>query len=97
MKRSNRLILLVGVVLAAVAFVAIVFLFSSSPSTPNKQEATELDTVIASVDIPLGTQVRSDMLKVQKVVIENRQADAYGDPGRSWARSPARPSSRARR
>jgi Flp pilus assembly protein CpaB len=76
------LILLVGVVLAAVAFVAIVFLFSSNPSggTKNNQTPTELDTVKASVDIPLGTLIRSDMLTVEKVAVENRQADAYGDP-----------------
>lgn len=82
MKRSNRLILLVGVVLAAVAFVAIVFLFSggSGGGTANQPPPTELDTVIASTDIPLGTQVRQDMIKVQKVLIENRAADAFGDP-----------------
>ncbi len=80
MKRSNRLILLVGVVLAAVAFVAIIFLFSSPQTGTKTQTPTELDTVKASVDIPLGTQVRSDMLQVEKVSVENRQADAYGDP-----------------
>ncbi len=82
MKRSNRLILLVGVVLAAVAFIAIVFLFSggsggtgTTPTTP-----VDADTVIATVDIPLGTQIRTDMLKVQKVLLGNRASDAVGDP-----------------
>ena len=81
MKRSNRLILLVGVVLAAVAFVAIVFLFSS-PQQPggSNQPVTELDTVTASVDIPLGTQIRSDMLTTHKVLIANRLPGAIGDP-----------------
>jgi Flp pilus assembly protein CpaB len=77
------LILLVGVVLAAVAFVAIVFLFSSSPpdGTGSNKPPTELDTVVASVDIPLGTQVRADMVQVVKKPVESRQADAYVDPG----------------
>lgn len=83
MKKSNRLILLVGVVLAAVAFVAIVFLFSSgggsSDSGANKVP-TELPTVIASVDIPLGTQVRSDMLTVKTVAVADRAADAVQEP-----------------
>ena len=80
MKRSNRLILLVGVVLAAVAFVAIVFLFSSPQgSSTGNQPITELDTVTASVDIPLGTQVRSDMLTTHKVLIENRLPGVIGD------------------
>lgn len=82
MKRSNRLILLVGVVLAAVAFVAIVFLFSSpSQSGTGNQPVTELDTVTAAVDIPLGTQIRSDMLQTHKVLIDNRLPGAIGDPG----------------
>lgn len=83
MKRSNRLILLIGIVLAIVAFVAIIFLFngpgtgtSGGPTPP----PTEFDTVIASVDIPLGTQVRSDMLLVKKVAVASRLSDAVGDP-----------------
>ena len=82
MKRSNRLILLVGVVLAAVAFVAIVFLFSSpqSPGGTGNQPITELDTVTAAVDIPLGTQIRSDMLATHKILIANRLGGAIGDP-----------------
>ncbi|HSS36341.1 MAG TPA: Flp pilus assembly protein CpaB [Patescibacteria group bacterium] len=82
MKKSNRLILLVGIVLAAVAFVAIVFLFSSgsggqgnTPTVP-----TELPTVIASVDIPLGTQIRNDMLTVKTVAVTDRAADAVQEP-----------------
>jgi pilus assembly protein CpaB len=82
LKRSNRLILLVGVVLAAVAFVAIVFLFSSPQgSSTGNQPVTELDTVTAAVDIPLGTQIRSDMLQTHKVLIENRLPGAVGDAG----------------
>ncbi len=82
MKRSNRLILLVGVVLAAVAFVAIVFLFSGGNgggTGGNQPPPTSLPTVKAAVDIPLGSEVRADQLKVEDVLIENRAADAYGD------------------
>ena len=77
--RSNRLILLVGVVLAAVAFIAIVFLIGN-PSKPADTAKTTAQTVIANADIPLGTQVRSDMLKTQEVELANRQPDAIGDP-----------------
>jgi len=82
LKRSNRLILLVGVVLAVVAFVAIVFLFSSNPGGNNQgsKPPTEQDTVKASVDIPLGTQIQSNMLVVEKVTTDNRAADAFTDP-----------------
>jgi Flp pilus assembly protein CpaB len=80
LKRSNRLILLVGVVLAAVAFVAIVFLFSGNSGPSQPAQVTDADTVIAAVDIPLGTQVRADMLTTHKVLLENRATDAYGEP-----------------
>jgi pilus assembly protein CpaB len=82
LKRSNRLILLIGVVLAVVAFVAIIVLFNNSSGTATGPAAppTELDTVQATVDIPLGTQVRSDMLVVKKVAVGNRAADVIGDP-----------------
>jgi Flp pilus assembly protein CpaB len=83
LKRSNRLILLFGVILAAVAFILIVFVLGGSGGTGGTgTPATPVDanTVIANVDIPLGTQIRSDMLKVQKVVLENRANDAVGDP-----------------
>ncbi len=77
--RSNRLILLVGVVLAAVAFVAIVFLIGN-PSKQQETVKTTAPTVLANVDIPLGTQVKSDMLKTQEIEIANRAIDAVGDP-----------------
>jgi Flp pilus assembly protein CpaB len=81
LKKSNRLILLVGIVLAAVAFIAIVFLFSSPQGNNqgNNAPPTELPTVIAAVDIPLGTQVRNDMLTVKTVAVADRAADAVGE------------------
>jgi Flp pilus assembly protein CpaB len=82
LKRSNRLILLIGVVLAVVAFVAIILLFNNAAGTASgpPPPPTELDTVVAAVDIPLGTQVRSDMLQVKMVKVGNRAADVIGDP-----------------
>ena len=41
---------------------------------------TELPTVIASVDIPLGTQIRNDMLTVKTVAVTDRAADAVQEP-----------------
>lgn len=81
MKRSNRLILLVGIVLAAVAFVAIIALFNSgNPSGGSVKAPEELPTVVATVDIPLGTQVRADMIATKSIKVENRASDAIGDP-----------------
>ena len=64
MKRSNRLILLIGVFLAVVAFVLIVILLGGgrhAAAGPTRHAAADLPTVIAAQDIPLGaTLTESD-------------------------------------
>jgi pilus assembly protein CpaB len=80
LKRSNRLILLVGIVLAAVAFVAIIALFNSGTSTQTIKAPEELPTVVATVDVPLGTQIRADMIATKQIAVADRASDAIGDP-----------------
>jgi Flp pilus assembly protein CpaB len=80
LKRSNRLILLIGIVLAVATFAGIVLLFqgnragtSGTPPAPQ-----ELPTVFATRDITLGTEVTTDMLEVRQQPITGRDATAYG-------------------
>jgi pilus assembly protein CpaB len=83
LKRSNRLILLIGIVLAVVAFVGIVLLLQGgggSGGTGSQAAPTELPTVMATQDIALGTQVQAAMLEVKKVSVTTRAADAFSDP-----------------
>lgn len=84
MKRSNRLVLLVGVFLAVVAFVGIALLLGgNNTSTSGGPEApiTELPTVIATKDIALGTTVTADMFKVENRKVDARKTTAFQDPG----------------
>jgi pilus assembly protein CpaB len=77
LRRSNRLVLLVGVFLAIIAFVAVIFLQGRTPEpTP---EQVQQDTVVAAVDIPLGVQITGDMVKEVKLPAEGRSATAFGD------------------
>ncbi len=80
MKRSNRLVLLVGVFLAIVAFVGIL-LISQGGGTQVDPNAppTELPTVVATQDIPLGTAIRLDQVRVEVKPITGRDTDAFGD------------------
>ena len=55
MKRSNRLVLLIGVLLAVVAFGGVLVLFNQKQA-PVSTAPTELPTVYAKQDIPLGTR-----------------------------------------
>jgi pilus assembly protein CpaB len=83
LKRSNRLILLIGVFLAALAFVFVVILLGGG-TTPSgtgggpTAPPAELDTVVAARDIPLGVTVTAAMVTTQKIVVADRVAGALG-------------------
>jgi pilus assembly protein CpaB len=77
LKRSNRLVLLVGVFLAVVAFVAIVLTMGNSGGptggTAVPTAATILPAVIAIKDIPLGATVTEDMLTTQDLKVDTER------------------------
>ena len=82
MKRTSRVFLLGGIILAIIVFVLIILLFSngttgSNGNTGQPPPVTQLDTVYATVDIPLGTQVTSDMVATHKVDVTTRSATAF--------------------
>jgi len=79
LKRSNRLVLLIGVFLAAIAFVGIAFLLSKPPETPTGATAvpTQLPTVTAAKDIPLGVAITQDMLVDVTLPVDQRKATAF--------------------
>jgi pilus assembly protein CpaB len=79
LKRSNRLVLLVGVFLAIVAFVGILLIFQGGPADDQTNvPPTELATVVATQDIPLGTAIKADQVTEQMVAVTGRDADAFG-------------------
>ena len=87
MKRSNRLVLLVGVFLAVIAFVGIAILLGrpagdngSGPGGPTPPP-TQLPTVVANKDIPLGVVVTQDMLTDQTLPVDQRRATAFQADG----------------
>jgi pilus assembly protein CpaB len=81
LKRSNRLVLLVGVFLAIVAFVGILLLSSNGTTTDQSNKPpTELPTVIAATDIPLGTRIAANQVKVENKAVDARNPGAYQDP-----------------
>jgi Flp pilus assembly protein CpaB len=83
LKRSNRLVLLIGALLAVVAFVGIVLLLGqpgSGPSGPAATPPTTVSRVFAKVDIPLGTQVTADMLEARTIEIQNAAPNSIPDP-----------------
>ena len=83
MKRSNRLVLLIGVFLAIVAFVGIALILGGGGGggTAQATPASVVKTVVASRDIPLGVVVTGDMLAVQDLKVSERKTKAFENPG----------------
>ena len=80
MKRSNRLVLLIGIFLAVVAFVGIALTLSGpgggqTAVTPPANVAT----VIAARDIALGVRVTPDMITEQELPVSQRNPGSFED------------------
>jgi pilus assembly protein CpaB len=82
LKRSNRLVLLIGVFLAIVAFVGIALILNGGGGgSAQPTIATTLSTVVATRDIPLGVVIKADMLKtVDRKIDTERKSDAFANP-----------------
>jgi pilus assembly protein CpaB len=82
LKRSNRLVLLVGVFLAVVAFVGIALILSQGGKQDggdNQQQVTKTTIVVAAVDIPLGSKITSDKVTTAEVEVANKPQGSFGD------------------
>jgi Flp pilus assembly protein CpaB len=80
LKRSNRLVLLVGVFLAVVAFVGIILLLQT-PATQDGTTAPPTDgpVVVAKVDIPLSTRIAADQVEIKRVPLNAISVGAFAD------------------
>ena len=84
MKRSNRLVILVGVLLAILAFVAIVILLNqggTGPSTADQSAEPARETVlVAKQAIEVGTPITPDLVEPREVSPEAVEGTALSDP-----------------
>jgi Flp pilus assembly protein CpaB len=65
-KRSNRLVILVGVLLAVLAFVGVLFVLNQQPTTP--EDTTPQATVlVATRDIEIGEEITAEMVETREV------------------------------
>lgn len=86
MRRTSRLVLLLGIFLAALVFV-VILLGGRAPGTgvvaTPSAPPTQLPTVVAAVDIPLGTVVTAEMLTSRPLAVTVRETNVYGDPSQA--------------
>ncbi len=81
MKRSNRLVLLIGVFLAVVAFVLVLLLLQNPPAgTQTTTVPTTGPVVVATADIPLSTRIRADQVTIKTLDLKAISAGAFRDP-----------------
>jgi len=79
LKRANRLMLVVGVVLAVLAFAAVLALSGFGQQTPKATSAPDVAVVVAAADLPLGTQVTADKLTTT-MMPPSEATGTYQDP-----------------
>ena len=70
MKRSNRVVILVGVLLAILAFVAIVILLNNRPAADTTTEPTTATVLVAIAEIPPDTDVTADLVEQREVDLD---------------------------
>jgi Flp pilus assembly protein CpaB len=80
LKRSNRLVLLVGVFLAIVAFVGILLLVRSPAVDTTPPPKTEGPVLVAKTDIPLSTKISADQVELKTVALNAILPGAFVDP-----------------
>ncbi len=80
MKRSNRLVILVGVLLAVLAFVGIVIVLNSTPPDGNGQAPPTVEVLVANRDLELGEVVTSADVTLTEVDPEDVVGNRIGDP-----------------
>ena len=87
MRRTSRLVLLLGIFLAALTFVVVLFI--SGPggpgpgAAPSASAVTQLPTVVAALDIPLGTIVTTEMVTSRTLAVSAREGGALQDPSQA--------------
>ena len=79
MKRSNRLVILVGVLLAVLAFIAIVILLNQRQEVVAPEEITET-VLVATRDIEIGDEVTPSDVEVTEVQPEAVAGTPLRDP-----------------
>jgi pilus assembly protein CpaB len=83
LKRSNRLVLLIGILLAAVVFVLVAYLLTNNtgPRPGETPEVpTELPTVYATRNIPLGARISAEMVEARVTAVTLRATNAIAEP-----------------
>jgi len=83
LKRSNRLVLLIGIFLAIVAFILIAIMLSGGGGTTGRPEVTPVPTtakiVVAALDIDLGATIQTTDVTLKEIALTDKPSDSFTD------------------
>jgi Flp pilus assembly protein CpaB len=81
LKRSNRLVLLIGIFLALVAFVLIVLMLGNGDGGGVRPSAspTTAAVVVAARDIDLGAKIQAGDVTTKEIAVADKPSTSYGD------------------
>jgi Flp pilus assembly protein CpaB len=86
-KRSNRLVILVGVLLAVLAFVGVLFVLNQNGGGPAGPEEIQAQVLVATEDIEIGEEVTPEMVEVRDVDPNAVVGTPFSDPSQLTGRS----------
>jgi Flp pilus assembly protein CpaB len=90
-KRSNRLVILVGVLLAVLAFVGVLFVLNQGGGGgPEGDDELTQNVLVATEDIAIGDPVTPDVVEVREVPLDAVEGTAYSDPSQLSGREAVR-------
>ena len=81
MKRSNRLVVVGGVLLAVASFMLVVVSLQTPPTEgPSASSATTVSMVVAAKDLPLGSKLAPESVTLKTISAVDKPADSFADP-----------------
>lgn len=86
MKRSNRLVILVGVLLAVLAFVGVLFVLNTSTGPGPGPETLQAKVLVATRDIAIDEEVTPEMVETIEVDPDAVVGHPYTDPSQLTGR-----------
>jgi Flp pilus assembly protein CpaB len=90
-KRSNRLVILVGVLLAVLAFVGVLFVLNQGGTGGDGgDDELTANVLVATEDIAIGDPVTPEVVEVREVPLDAVEGTAYSDPSQLSGREAVR-------
>jgi Flp pilus assembly protein CpaB len=83
-------VILVGVLLAVLAFVGVLFVLNSGGGGPAPEEELTTNVLVATEDIAIGDSVTPDMVEIAEVANDAVEGTPYSDPSQLTGREAVR-------